>query len=245
MMTTMTCGLLGCVCVCVCVCVFEFCFIYFFGSCCCVFSLLFLMGLFVGGLGGVVFYAICFLVVVFFVFVFCLFFCCCCVVVFLCFFVVFLCFFGGAEVFYSFFRLNLKVLRIHRNMMQAENICCSFFSFFSTVLSWRLGGGNSYTGEVMVDFLNITGRICPDGWDDTESRIACQELGFAKGSAFIHYVSPGSAADHGPYWTSRVACSGIETSLADCPMTTLGGVATCSSPFSAGLQCFDTTGNHT
>ncbi|XP_041374983.1 LOW QUALITY PROTEIN: deleted in malignant brain tumors 1 protein-like [Gigantopelta aegis] len=112
----------------------------------------------------------------------------------------------------------------------------------TTVLSWRLGGGNLYTGEVLVDFLNVTGRVCPDGWDQNDAHVACRELGFAKGSPYSHYVSQKYATDHGPYWTSRIRCSGNEKTLADCPMTALGAVQACSSQFSAGLQCFDTTG---
>ena len=44
------------------------------------------------------------------------------------------------------------------------------------------GGGN--VGSVTVNFMNISGRICADDWDDFDARVLCRQLGFAKGVAF-------------------------------------------------------------
>ena len=39
-------------------------------------------------------------------------------------------------------------------------------------------------GSVTVNFMNISGRICADDWDDVDARVLCRQLGFAKGVAF-------------------------------------------------------------
>ena len=41
--------------------------------------------------------------------------------------------------------------------------------------------GKNGAGSVVVKYLNISGRICADGWDDNDARVVCHQLGFRNG----------------------------------------------------------------
>ncbi|PVD37781.1 hypothetical protein C0Q70_00382 [Pomacea canaliculata] len=105
-----------------------------------------------------------------------------------------------------------------------------------TDYTFSLDGGNANnSGEVQVTFMNITGSICSDNWDDTDARVFCRELGFLTGQAFKHHVS------NRPFWMTDVQCTGSERSLRDCPKT-LAAVSQCSTQLSAGVTCSDIEG---
>ncbi|XP_041375843.1 deleted in malignant brain tumors 1 protein-like [Gigantopelta aegis] len=105
----------------------------------------------------------------------------------------------------------------------------------STDFKWTLAGGSRYGGEIQVNFMHITGKVCPDGWTDMDSRVACRELGFVNGSSYTHYLASRST----PYWTSSVICTGNEERLADCQMAELGSVKMCHTRHSVGIVCYD------
>ncbi|KAK7116610.1 hypothetical protein V1264_002264 [Littorina saxatilis] len=99
------------------------------------------------------------------------------------------------------------------------------------------------TGAVLVRFMNITGRICSDGWDDKDAQVFCSELGFQFGTAYEHFAYSYYSyyAGNGPYWTSNVNCKGNETRLRDCSLT-VGRVSGCQSNKAAGVLCTNTRG---
>ena len=46
----------------------------------------------------------------------------------------------------------------------------------------RLNGGQSQTeGIVEICFGGVWGTICDDGWDDSDARVACRQLGYSHG----------------------------------------------------------------
>ncbi|XP_055956210.1 neurotrypsin [Patella vulgata] len=110
----------------------------------------------------------------------------------------------------------------------------------SKAFTWNLGGGNNYTGEVIVNYLGTPGSICSDDWDDNDARVACRELGYRNGTAYNHVRFDYYFSSNGPYWISKLACNGSEGNLAECAMSMpLGGVTRCSSMRSAGIFCSD------
>lgn len=42
-------------------------------------------------------------------------------------------------------------------------------------------GSSNISGAIDVKFMNISGRICADDWDDRDAKVACRELGFSRG----------------------------------------------------------------
>ncbi|XP_025115895.1 deleted in malignant brain tumors 1 protein-like [Pomacea canaliculata] len=107
-----------------------------------------------------------------------------------------------------------------------------------TDYTFSLDGRNrNNSGEVQVTFMNITGSICSDNWDDADARVFCKELGFLTGQAFKHHVS------NRPFWMTDVQCTGSERFLRDCPKT-LAAVSQCSTQLSAGVTCSDIEGNN-
>ena len=46
----------------------------------------------------------------------------------------------------------------------------------------RLQGGNATEGRVEICNNNVWGTVCEDGWDNTDARVACQQLGLPTSS---------------------------------------------------------------
>ena len=49
--------------------------------------------------------------------------------------------------------------------------------------------GKNGAGPVVVDFMNISGRICADDWDDRDAMVVCKQLGYANGTFTFFFLS--------------------------------------------------------
>lgn len=47
--------------------------------------------------------------------------------------------------------------------------------------SLGIRGSSNTSGSVELTFLNISGRICADDWDNNDATVACRELGHSMG----------------------------------------------------------------
>ncbi|XP_021368435.1 deleted in malignant brain tumors 1 protein-like [Mizuhopecten yessoensis] len=109
--------------------------------------------------------------------------------------------------------------------------------------SIQLVGSSSYTGQVNLTYLGVEGRICVDGWDDADAKVVCHELGYPNGMAYHHYKSDLVFFEYsGPYWTSKVNCTGNESRLSECPHVALGQVKSCVNNSYAGVLCYNNDG---
>lgn len=103
--------------------------------------------------------------------------------------------------------------------------------------------GNNYTGDILIEYMNITGRVCSDGWDDNDAMVACREMGYTGGEAYRHFRASYVFTNYyGPYWTSEVSCTGNESSLADCKHIGWGNLTECRSKHNAGVLCYSRSG---
>lgn len=52
----------------------------------------------------------------------------------------------------------------------------------------KIRGSSNVSGTIDLEFLNISGRICADDWDDRDATVVCRELGKGKGMAVIYIL---------------------------------------------------------
>lgn len=110
--------------------------------------------------------------------------------------------------------------------MSIVNLSCLHIADYSLGLK----GSLKYTGQVILKYLGVPGRICWTGWDDADARVVCRELGFMNGSAYYHYKSSFIYLDYnGPYWTSEVNCTGKQVHIE--PLQTSSVSAYCCNGF--------------
>ncbi|XP_069138032.1 scavenger receptor cysteine-rich type 1 protein M130-like [Argopecten irradians] len=100
---------------------------------------------------------------------------------------------------------------------------------------------SGYVGDLTLTYIDVEGRICADGWDDNDAKVACKQEGFKYGVAYQHSVENGTQGN-GPYWTSNYTCSGLEGTLQECGHAGLGRVDRCNKLHYAGAICFDAEG---
>ena len=69
----------------------------------------------------------------------------------------------------------------------------------------------SFHGIIEVKVEGIWGRICLHNFDDTDASVACRQLGFDGGVAYLHIMK-----NDRPVLMREVTCAGNETSLDQC-----------------------------
>ncbi|XP_029926880.1 neurotrypsin [Myripristis murdjan] len=99
----------------------------------------------------------------------------------------------------------------------------------------RLVAGESRKeGRVEVFINDQWGSVCDDGWNDVNAAVVCRQLGFigvAKARSMA-YFGEGQGAIH----LDNVRCSGIESSLGECPAEGQGA-HNCRHSEDAGVIC--------
>ena len=100
-----------------------------------------------------------------------------------------------------------------------------------------VGGSTYYEGRVEVNYNGEWGTVCDNGWDSTDTAVVCRQLGFWYwwGRPYSNaYFGEGS----GPILLSNLACTGRESTLADCSHLGVGITGSCSHSEDAGVRCY-------
>ena len=93
------------------------------------------------------------------------------------------------------------------------------------------GKSKCHKGNVYVDDK----PVCDDGWDDTDARVVCKELGFSEGGYATKESYFGKVDLERQTGFDEVRCSGRESSLVDCRHES---VDDCGDGEGAGVVCY-------
>ena len=79
------------------------------------------------------------------------------------------------------------------------------------------------------------GTVCDDGWDYTDARVLCRQLGYGySGTPYYNaYFGQGS----GSILLDDITCTGSESTLANCGHLRADQVRSCSHSEDAGVRC--------
>ena len=78
------------------------------------------------------------------------------------------------------------------------------------------------------------GTVCDDGWDLSDARVVCRQLGFP--DATLSSTGSSFGEGNGSIWMDDVECSGDEARLEDCTFSGWG-VNNCDHTKDSGVIC--------
>ena len=117
------------------------------------------------------------------------------------------------------------------------------YCIFTTVVTEGavrlVGGSTDNEGRVEVYHNDAWGTVCDDGWDINDANVVCQQLGYSRATFALGMAAFGEGS--GPVYYDKVACTGTEARLADCPHPGIGSQS-CGHDEDAGVVCYVTPG---
>ncbi|XP_038068817.1 deleted in malignant brain tumors 1 protein-like [Patiria miniata] len=113
------------------------------------------------------------------------------------------------------------------------------FQFLFELSDWGgkirlVGGEDKWSGQVEIYRHDAWGAVCDSSWDMKDATTVCHQLGFIE--ALEAKTGLSSRESDRPIVMNRVACTGTERRLADCPFVCTGSQQ-CSSSTVAGVVC--------
>ncbi|XP_038068811.1 neurotrypsin-like [Patiria miniata] len=97
-----------------------------------------------------------------------------------------------------------------------------------------VGGDDKWSGQVEIYRHDAWGAVCDSSWDMKDATTVCHQLG--SNGALEAKTGLSSRESDRPIVMNRVACTGTERRLADCPFVCTGSQQ-CSSSTVAGVVC--------
>uniref|UniRef100_A0A8C5ZCH8 SRCR domain-containing protein n=1 Tax=Marmota marmota marmota TaxID=9994 RepID=A0A8C5ZCH8_MARMA len=95
-------------------------------------------------------------------------------------------------------------------------------------------GGSRCAGRVEIIHQHSWGTVCGDSWDLNDAHVVCRQLGCGVAFNALLYSQFGEAS--GPIWLTKLACTGKEDYLWNCPALGLGK-NNCGHYYDAGVIC--------
>ena len=91
---------------------------------------------------------------------------------------------------------------------------CTLFLVPSCPPVRLVGGSTTNEGRVEVYYNNTWGTVCGDLWNQTDSDVVCQQLGYTGADAFHYNAFFGEGT--GNIWMDDVQCTSTDTCLGNC-----------------------------
>ena len=102
---------------------------------------------------------------------------------------------------------------------------------------YRLVGGRGvYEGRIEVNRDGVWHTLCGATWDINDADVLCLELGMDYAISAV--IGAGFGQGSGPVWEVYMNCNGRESSLQNCPRST---VSSCFHEQDAGVICADSS----
>ncbi|KAM5174139.1 antigen WC1.1-like [Callospermophilus lateralis] len=95
-------------------------------------------------------------------------------------------------------------------------------------------GGSRCAGRVEILHQHSWGTVCSESWDLNDAHVVCRQLGCGVAFNALLYAQFGEGS--GPIWLTRLACTGEEDYLWNCPALGLGK-NNCGHSWDAGVIC--------
>uniref|UniRef100_A0A8D2HE91 SRCR domain-containing protein n=1 Tax=Urocitellus parryii TaxID=9999 RepID=A0A8D2HE91_UROPR len=95
-------------------------------------------------------------------------------------------------------------------------------------------GGSRCAGRVEIIHQHSWGTVCDDSWDLNDAHVVCRQLGCGVAFNALLYAQFGEGS--GPIWLTKLACTGKEDYLWNCPALGLGK-NNCEHYYDAGVIC--------
>ena len=94
-------------------------------------------------------------------------------------------------------------------------------------------GEYDWEGLLYVRIKGEERGVCQNEFDQTDARVACQQLGFADAFSFNPYEMISS----NKYWLDNLQCTGSEEKLCQCPSNGIGQVDNCGTYDGVRVTC--------
>jgi len=123
------------------------------------------------------------------------------------------------------------------NCNHGEDVWLNCNPSVTTLPAVRLRNGSSFAGKgrLEVKYNDVWGTVCDDGFGNVDARVACYMLGYGRrGVVLNNQYGPGT----GIIWMDDVACTGRESSLANCGHNGWG-VHNCVHGEDVSISCID------
>ena len=98
-----------------------------------------------------------------------------------------------------------------------------------------IGGSHPSQGRVEIGFHDTWGTICSTGWDISDAKVICRQLGYSKALAAVLGGEFGQG--DGRIWTADVDCKGEESNIIECNLPVFGDDHQCSHAMDVGVIC--------
>ena len=130
------------------------------------------------------------------------------------------------------------LLKLRLNLNHLQSFCSDTYFPCCDIQEGNVrlrDGRGHHEGRVEVCHNGQWGTVCPDGWDGTDGRVVCRQLGFSGGKN-KHAINKDPHGSN-QIWLEGVSCNGTEEYLTQCIHNGWGLISKCDPRESMRAEC--------